>query len=303
MVKQLSIFDESENYLPKNFYKNNLYFYEEKIDETGHKYVDKSMKNRLGFLPCSIWKPNKEIAKFLKREINDQAQVRKTLNGNRSDRRHGVNGGKCSVFNPCLAQMVLAAYAPPKGKIYDAFGGGGTRGYIATKMGYDYTGLEIREEEYNRVMKQMDSWNLKFNFVLGDSTEYLTNDKYDFAFTCPPYYDLELYSDLPNDLSNAVNYIEYLGMLKKVINNIYKMLKNNTYAVFIVGNFRNKKGELEHLNGDLIKLAKEIGFKLWDELIWEGASNVALTRCGKFEKNRKSVRMHEYIIVLKKEVE
>ena len=50
----------------------------------------------------------------------------------------------------------------------------------------------------------------------------------------------------------------------------------------------------------LIRISKEIGLKLWDELIWQGASNVALTRCGKFEKNRKSVRMHEYIIVLKK---
>ena len=104
--------------LPKNFYKNNLFFFEEKIDENGEKYIDKSMKNRLGFLPCSIWKPDKNITKFLKSEINDTAQVRKTLNGNRSDRRNGVNNGKCSVFNPHLAQMVLSAYAPLNCKIY-----------------------------------------------------------------------------------------------------------------------------------------------------------------------------------------
>lgn len=45
--------------LPKNFYKNNLLFFEEKLDENGNKYIDKSMKNRLGFLPSSIWKPDK----------------------------------------------------------------------------------------------------------------------------------------------------------------------------------------------------------------------------------------------------
>lgn len=89
-------------------------------------------------------------------------------------------------------------------------------------------------------------------------------------------------------------------MLQKVLKNCYDVLKKDSFAVFVVGNFRNKKGELEHLNGDLITKAKEVGFKLWDELIWMGASNVALTRCGKFEKNRKSVRMHEYIIILKK---
>ena len=301
-MEQKTIFDyiEDNTNIPKNFYKNNLLFFEEKIDEKGNKYTDKSMKNRLGFLPCSIWKPDKNITKTLKKIINDNAQVRKTLNGSRSDRRNGVNGGKCSVFNPHLAQMILSAYAPLNGKIYDPFGGGGTRGYIATKMGYDYTGVELRKEEYNRVVEQMKQWNINFNFILADSMQYLPNEKYDFIFTCPPYYDLELYSNLESDLSNAKSYNDYLLMLKKVINNCYKLLKENTLAIFVVGNFRNKNGELEHLNGDLIKLAKEVGFKLWDELIWEGASSVALTRCGKFEKNRKAVRMHEYIIILKK---
>lgn len=276
--------------LPEDFYKKNLFY------DCG----DKSMKARLGFLPSSLWKPDATITKFLKELINDKSQARETLNSNRSDRRHGVNNGKCSVFNPQLAQMILAAYAPMNGKIYDPFGGGGTRGYIATKMGYDYTGVEIREEEYNRVLAQMKEWNLNFKFILADSVKYRPNESFDFIYTCPPYYDLEVYSDMEDDLSNAPSYMEYLNMLQKVLKNCYDVLKKDSFAVFVVGNFRNKKGELEHLNGDLITKAKEVGFKLWDELIWMGASNVALTRCGKFEKNRKSVRMHEYIIILKK---
>lgn len=280
----------NKDILPEDFYKKNLFY------DCG----DKSMKARLGFLPSSLWKPDATITKFLKELINDKSQARETLNSNRSDRRHGVNNGKCSVFNPQLAQMILAAYAPMNGKIYDPFGGGGTRGYIATKMGYDYTGVEIREEEYNRVLAQMKEWNLNFKFILADSVKYRPNESFDFIYTCPPYYDLEVYSDMEEDLSNAPSYMEYLNMLQKVLKNCYDVLKKDSFAVFVVGNFRNKKGELEHLNGDLITKAKEVGFKLWDELIWMGASNVALTRCGKFEKNRKSVRMHEYIIILKK---
>ena len=280
----------NKDILPEDFYKKNLFY------DCG----DKSMKARLGFLPSSLWKPDATITKFLKELINDKSQARETLNSNRSDRRHGVNNGKCSVFNPQLAQMILAAYAPMNGKIYDPFGGGGTRGYIATKMGYDYTGVEIREEEYNRVLAQMKEWNLNFKFILADSVKYRPNESFDFIYTCPPYYDLEVYSDMEEDLSNAPSYMQYLNMLQKVLNNCYDVLKKDSFAVFLVGNFRNKKGELEHLNGDLITKAKEVGFKLWDELIWMGASNVALTRCGKFEKNRKSVRMHEYIIILKK---
>lgn len=261
----------------------------------------KTMKERLGFLPISIWQPDKNITKELKTIINDKAQTRTSLNSNRSDRRSGVNGGKCSVFNPHLAQKILAAYAPLNANIYDPFGGGGTRGYIATKMNHKYTGIEIREEEVNRIQEQMKIWNIDFNMILGDSKTYIIPDKlFNFSYTCPPYFDLELYSELDNDLSNAKDYNEYLKMLSNVLKNTYNHLENNSFSVWVVGNFRNKTGELEHLNGDLIRLAKEVGFKLWDEIIWEGASDAAKTRCGKFEANRKCVRMHEYIIILKK---
>ncbi len=291
------------NNIPKNFYKNNLYFYPKIIDLNGNIKEDKSMKGRLGFLPSSLWKPDISITKELKKEINDIAQVRKTLNGKRSDRRNGVNNGKCSVFNPQLAQMILSAYAPLNSKIYDAFGGGGTRGYIATKMGHDYTGIEIRKEEVERINNQMEKWNINFKMILNDSTKYVPNEKFNFAFTCPPYYDLELYSNLNGDLSNANNYKDFLKMLEQVIKNIFNCLEEGSTSVFVVGNFRNKTGELEHLNGDIVNIGKRIGFIFWDELIWQGASNVALTRCGKFEVNRKSVRMHEYIIIFKKPIQ
>lgn len=283
---------EINTVIPEDFYKKNLRYIK---DEN-----DKSMIARLGFFPTSIWKPDVKITKELKAVVNDTCQTRTTLNSNRSDRRDGVNGGKCSVFNPQLAQMILAAYCEPNSKIYDPFGGGGTRGYIATKMGHTYTGVEIREEEVNRIKNQMDNWGLSFELINADSSEYKPDQIYDFCYTCPPYYDLELYSNLEGDLSNQSSYEEYLAKLKTVVENVYSCLKKDSLAVFVVGNFRHSSGRLEHLNGDFIRLAKECGFILWDELIWCGASNVALTRCGKFEKNRKCVRMHEYVIILKK---
>lgn len=278
--------------IPNDFYEKNLWNIKPDCDNL--------MIDRLGFFPTSIWKPDAKITKELKAIVNDTCQTRKTRNANRSDRRNGVNDGKCSVFNPQLAQMILAAYCNPNSKIYDPFGGGGTRGYIATKMGHSYTGVEIREEEVTRVQGQMQDWGVNFELINEDSSTYVPKDVYDFCFTCPPYYDLEVYSDLDGDLSNQATYEEYLTQLKSVIGNVHSVLKKDAFAVFVVGNFRDKRGSLKHLNGDLIRIAKECGFTLWDELIWCGAPNVALTRCGKFEKNRKSVRMHEYVIILKK---
>jgi hypothetical protein len=77
-------------------------------------------------------------------------------------------------------------------------------------------------------------------------------------------------------------------------------MKHNTLSCFVVGNFRNSVGELEHFNGDLVSIAKSVGFKLHDELIWRGASNIANQRAGQFEANRKSIRVHEYILVFRK---
>lgn len=284
----------------KKLFEHNLERFPKRIDETGNIVDDTSMIGRLGFLPSSLWKPDSTITKELKKIINDTAQVRPSLNSNRSDRRHGVNDGKASVFNPHLTQMIISAYCPLRGRIYDPFGGGGTRGYMATKMGHKYHGVEIREEEVERIKGEMKTWGIEFDMVLGDSSEYKPKETFNFALTCPPYYDLELYSNMEEDLSNASSYEEFLGMYKKVIQNVYDCLEPNSFAVFVVGNFRDESGELIHFNGDTIRIAKEVGFILWDEIIWQGASNVALTRCGKFEVNRKSVRMHEYVVILKK---
>ena len=149
-------------------YENNLF---------GEKVSKSKMLDRIGFLPTSIWIPNVKRTKELKIEINDNCQTRKTLNSNRSDRRNGVNGGKPSVFNPDLAIKILSAYCPLNASIYDPFAGGGTRGYISTKMGHKYSGVEIRQEEVNRINNQMTVWDEYFEIVKGDSQDELQGQR------------------------------------------------------------------------------------------------------------------------------
>lgn len=257
-----------------------------------------TLYNRLGFFPTSVWTPHNHFAKKYKEIIEDNAQSRKNIGIYKT----GWNNGKCSIFNPSLAQMILAAYCPKSAKIYDPFGGGGTRGYIATKMGHEYTGVELRKEEVDRIVSLFNKWGIKFNLICADAITFVPNEKYDFIFSCPPYYNLETYSSLPNDLSGCSSYDVFLDNMTKVIANCYTVLKDNSFACFVVGNFRNKSSELCHFNGDLVNIAKKCGFILWDEIVYYGASKAALTRCGQFIANRKSVRMHEYIIILKKDL-
>lgn len=256
------------------------------------------MSERLGFLPISIWRPDWGVVKQLKLIVGDDGSARELVGKKMS--LPGMTTG-VSIFNPHLAQMILSAYCPLNANIYDPFGGGGTRGFVASAMGHKYTGIEIRQEEVDRIREQQKTLNTYFEIIAQDSRFYdIEPNSFDFSYTCPPYYDLEIYSKIQGDMSNAATYTDFLDMLKDSLSITYKGLKENTLSVWVVGNFRDKQGYLKHFNGDLVKLAEIIGFKLHDELIFHGASGAAHQRVGQFEANRKSVRVHEYILIFKK---
>jgi len=299
--------------------KNNLDNIKVEYNLFGERISKLNVKDRIGFLPTSIWRPKWSETTRLKKIIGDFGQTRilepesknygmaykKTLGTKTSYNTSeglGVRGNDLSIFNPHLAQMILSAYCPPNARIFDPFAGGGTRAIIAAAMGHDYYGVELRQNEVDRIMKKGEDLKLDFFIIEGDgqTEDFDREDWFDFSYTCPPYYNLEIYSHLQDDLSNADSYQEFLDMLGNCIVNTYNVLKDNALSVWVVGNFRDEKGELIHFNGDLIKLAKKVGFKLHDEIIFEGASNVAKLRSGNFVANRKSIRIHEYILIFKK---
>lgn len=267
-------------------------------DLFGNPIQKLSMKDRIGFLPISIWQPDWNIVNRLKPIVGDDGSTRELVGD-----KMALPGSKyeTSIFNPHLAQMILSAYCPPQAKIYDAFGGGGTRGFIAVAMGHTYTGIEIRPEEVQRIKEQMYTLQLNFDMIAMDSRYYnIEESVFDFSYTCPPYYDLEVYSEMAGDMSNAESYYVFLDMIKQSLEVTYRGLKPGALCAWVVGNFRDKNGCLTHFNGDLVRIGQSIGFQLWDELIFWGASNAAFQRSGQFEANRKSVRVHEYIVILKK---
>lgn len=264
----------------------------------GEEIPQMGVMDRVGFAPISIWKPDWQVTKTLKEWVGDAGQTRE-LQGNKM----ALLGSKytTSIFNPHLAQMILSAYTPHKQDIYDGFAGGGTRGFVASAMGHTYTGVEIRQNEVDRLIERQKELGVEFTIKCADSQFYpIDSDAYDFSYTCPPYYDLEVYSAQEGDMSNVSTYEEFLEMLKNSMAVTYKGLKAGAMFIMVVGNFRDKKGYLRHFNGDVIRLGREVGFKLHDELVFWGASDVAYQRLGQFVANRKSVRVHEYIIIFKK---
>lgn len=290
-------YNQTKN-MKNDLLKNNLDNISSDIDLFGNEHKRLSMSDRIGFLPISIWKPDWEVTKQLKEIVGDKADTRDLVG-----KKNITYGEKytTSIFNPHLAQMILSAYCPSNAKIYDAFAGGGTRGFIASAMGHSYTGIEIRDEECDRIMAQQSEIRVPFALQCADSRFYdIDEGLYDFSYSCPPYYDLEVYSKVDGDMSNASSYEEFLAMLKQSLEVTYKGLKPGSLCVWVVGNFRRNDGSLRHFNGDVVRLGQEIGFNLWDELVFWGASDAAFQRSGQFVANRKSVRVHEYLVVFKK---
>lgn len=279
-------------------FEQNLENIKVEYDLFGEAHKRLSVSERIGFVPLSIWQPDWNIVKTLKPIVGDAGQSRE-LQGNKMN----LLGSKytTSIFNPHLAQMILSAYCPTKAKIYDAFAGGGTRGFIAASMGHEYHGVEIRENEVQRIKDQQQELSTFFGIECADSQFHAPgNALFDFSYSCPPYYDLEVYSALDGDMSNVATYDEFLTMLRNSLTRTYEALKPGALCIWVVGNFRDNKGELRHFNGDVARMGKEVGFILHDELIFWGAAGIAAQRAGQFVANRKSVRVHEYLLVFKK---
>ena len=152
-----------------------------------------------------------------------------------------------SIFDPALCELIYNWYCPENGTILDPFSGGSVRGIVANYLGYKYSGIDIRQEQVDSNREQaMDILPIENQpqWYVGDSNELLNdnwNTKFDMVMSCPPYADLEVYSDLEGDISNKP-YKKFLELYESIIAKSCKLLKVGGYACFVVGEVRDKNG-------------------------------------------------------------
>ena len=133
--------------------------------------------------------------------------------------------------------------------------------------------------------------NLKLN--------YINKKEYDFVFSCPPYANLEVYSDLEGDISN-MPYDEFMKSYESIINKSCRLLKQGGYACFVVGEVRDKKGNYIGFVPDTIKAFQKCGMHYYNEaILLNGLGSGALRVEGNM-KTQKLVKVHQNILVFKK---
>ena len=211
---------------------------------------------------------------------------------------------RTSIFDPALCEILYHWFCVDGKEILDPFAGGSVRGIVANKLGFNYTGIDIRQEQIDSNREQ--ALNIlkvdnQPNWYVGDSDEVLEGFKkeFDFVFSCPPYADLEVYSDLENDISN-MPYNEFMKAYESIINKSCKLLKNGGYACFVVGEVRDKKGNYIGFVPDTINAFRNAGMKFYNEGILLDQLGTASMRAGGNMKSEKLVKVHQNILVFKK---
>ena len=210
--------------------------------------------------------------------------------------------GGTSIFDPVLCEIAYSWFCPPKGAILDPFAGGSVRGIVASYLGRKYTGVDLRAEQIAANVEQAkrlvpDNQPL---WIVGDSNVALPNDTFDFVFSCPPYADLEVYSDNQQDIS-TMDYPEFLAVYRSIVRQSVERLANNRFACFVVGDVRDKNGIYRNFVSDTIAAFQDTGAMLYNEAILVTAVGSLPIRVGKqFVSGRKLGKTHQNALVFVK---
>lgn len=282
------------------------------LDLFGQEIIqDELLRNKFIEPPFSIldtksgsWQKRKKlwISKGLKSEIGRDVSV---INMDTTSKENNSTN-YVSVFDPALCEVLYHWFCEDGGNILDPFSGGSVRGIVANYLGYKYYGIDIRQEQIdsNRLQAlEILDINNQPNWYVGDSNILLNdnfNIDFDLVLSCPPYADLEVYSDINGDISN-MNYKDFMIAYESIIKKSCDKLKKGGYAIFIVGEVRDKKGNYIGFVPDTINAFRKCGMNFYNEAILLNAIASASMRANGNMKSKKLVKVHQNILIFKKD--
>lgn len=216
--------------------------------------------------------------------------------------------GGTSIFDPVLCEIAYRWWCPPGGRVLDPFAGGSVRGIVAGRLGLAYRGIDLRAEQIvaNEDQRTELAPDSDLAWEQGDAALVLANgawepEPFDLLFSCPPYFDLEQYSQDPADLSNAASYAEFLTAYRTIIQRGVERLAPNRFAVFVVGDIRGPSGSYRGFVPDTIRAFEDAGAGFYNEAILVTAvGSLALRAARIFGGGRKVGKAHQNVLVFVK---
>jgi DNA modification methylase len=252
----------------------------------------------------SIWQADELIKRRVRdwRRLTEETGHDGTRNQTFREDHNSLYTGTHSVFPAPLMEMIILRYGGERGShILDAFAGGPPRGLVSCIMGHRYTGFDIRQEAIDENRAVLNKLKLTgAEYVCGDGRFLETDEMFDCAVTCPPYHDLEVYSDKQNDISNLSSYAEFNASMWLSASAHYERLKPGAFACIVVGLFRGKSGELIDFPAHTVENFREAGFLYWQHIILSKNFASAAVRAANAWAGRKLVPRHENLLIFRK---
>lgn len=233
-------------------------------------------------------------------------------NGDTSDLgKHidSISGGQ-SIFDPVLTELSYRWFCPPGGRILDPFAGGSVRGVVAAYLGRDYDGFDLSERQinanYDNLLEIVDtegSFDGTVTWTHADSRVAIPNlqQQYDFFFSCPPYFDLEVYSDGDGDIS-AMTWEQFLEAYRAIIAAGVERLHDDRFAAFVVSEIREKKtGMYRNFVGETVRAFEDAGAQFYNDIIFATpVGSVAQMAERQWRSSKKIGRRHQNLLVFVK---
>jgi len=269
-------------------------------------------ENKLNNLTGSDWaKRSKSIEEYPDTRSNKQ-------------RFHGAS------FPKSLAKQQIEIYTKKGDVVLDPFLGVGTTLDACLELGRKGIGIELNSEFANLALGDIFEHPKanEMNVLIGDSRQRLQEldpETVDFVMTSPPYADLlqnikgdfgykwrehsqidpiknaKPYSENESDIGN-MTYSDAMEALRSIFVETFRVQKSNSYAAWVVKDFRNLKQGAPYVNfhGDVINVAEASGYILWDIRIYDQTKFRPLVVLGYPSRNYYLNIGHSYILIFKK---
>ena len=214
-------------------------------------------------------------------------------------------GGGVSIFDPVVCELAYRWHTLPGDRILDPFAGGSVRGIVASTLARWYVGVDLRGEQIaaNEAQAHLGS-DIAPRWIQGDSARLSDHldpvDEFDFVFSCPPYADLEVYSDDPRDLS-AMTYEDFTTAHGEIIRQSTARLRPDRFAAWVISDVRDKRGAYRGLVADTIRAFESAGLTFHNDAVLLDQVGTAAVRAERpFRATRKLTRVHQHLLIFVK---
>lgn len=211
-----------------------------------------------------------------------------------------INNG-VSLLDPVLAEVICKWFGIEGGTAFDTFAGDSVFGYVSSKLGNTFTGIELRKEQADLNNERVQGMRAKYICDDGQNVlDHIGARTQDLFFSCPPYFNLEVYSAKENDASNQDTYDDFMRIIENAFAGAIKCLKDDRFAVVVCGDIRDKNGDYYGFPDDIKRIFVNNGCVLYNELILVDPIGSAMLRCARYMRNRKVTKVHQNVLVFYK---